>query len=667
MTPGDEQLFDWRRGGAAAIALVATLVLLGMVVLVAITNSARDEAQLAERHAYDVTLLTRTMDASIARAEAAVGRYALDEDAKSSGSRYYAQWRLAEQQLSQLERSVSDDPEQKRRAKELRTLFNERGKQFSDVARYIAGRQKTYGLSYYYSISLKPSETEDDVGTKLRGKLSEIADAERSALSEKIQETQFFSAEADRLTDYLSWLGVIVGLFAIFMGYVAVQALRQNAASRKVAENESERAEALEMAVRERTQELWEANQNLKAEAIERQAAEAQLRQVQKMEAVGQLTGGIAHDFNNMLAVVVAGIDLARRRLNGPRREIMTHLTNAMEGATRAAALTRRLLSFARSEPLMPERVESAVLVGGMSELLDRTLGERIRIVTELADDAWPVFVDPHQLENAIVNLAVNARDAMDGAGSLTIRTRNLAMQANQVGDIRAGEYLCIEVVDTGCGMSPEVKERAFEPFFTTKSVGKGTGLGLSQIFGFAHQSGGEVGIESEVGKGTTVSIYLPRTDAEASNVRTHPAMKARTEDEMTVPGARILLVEDDPRVRTATVGALEDLGYDPVACASGAEALALFESVEFDLVISDVIMPEMTGPELIRELKARRHDIAVLFVTGYVGEGESDDLVGYDLLRKPFTVNTLASAVASALARSPTESRPIGGAAAAG
>ena len=668
MTPGDEQLFDWRRGGAAAIALIATLVLLGMVVLVAITNSARDEAQRAERHAYDVTLLTRTMDSSIARAEAAVGRYALDEDARTSGSRYYAQWRLAEQQLKQLERSVSADPDQQRRVDELRTLFNERGKQFSDVARYIAGRQKTYGLSYYYSISLKPSENEDDVGTKLRGKLSEIADAERAALSEKIQETQFFSAEADRLTDYLSWLGMIVGLFAIFMGYVAVQALRQNAASKKEAQNEADRAQVLEMAVRDRTQELWEANQKLKAEAIERLAAEAQLRQVQKMEAVGQLTGGIAHDFNNMLAVVVGGIDLARRRLNGPRREIMTHLTNAMEGATRAAALTRRLLSFARSEPLMPERVESAVLVGGMSELLDRTLGERVKVVTELADDAWPVFVDPHQLENAIVNLAVNARDAMDGAGTLSIRTRNKKMQANQVGDIRAGEYLVIEVIDTGCGMTPEVKERAFEPFFTTKSVGKGTGLGLSQIFGFAHQSGGEVGIESAVGKGTTVSIYLPRTDAEAaSNVRTHPAMKARTEDEMTVPGARILLVEDDPRVRTATVGALEDLGYEPVACASGAEALALFESMEFDLVISDVIMPEMTGPELIRELKSRRHDIAVLFVTGYVGEGEGEDLVGYDLLRKPFTVSTLSSAVATAIGRRPTESRPIGGAAAAG
>ena len=667
MTPGDDQLFDWRRGGAAAVALVATLFLLGMVVLVAMTNTARDKALEGERHAYDVALLTRTIDASVARAEAAVGRYALDEDVDTSGSRYYGQWRLAGQQLNQLERSVSQDPDQRLRVAKLRQLFNERGQQFSDVARYIAGRQKNYGINYYYSISLPPKEGGDDVGTKLRATLGEIASAERDALSEKIKETQLFSAEADKLTDYLSWLGVIVGLFAIFMGFIAVQALRQNAAARREAESESERAEQLEEAVRDRTQELWEANQALKAEAEERMAAEAQLRQVQKMEAVGQLTGGIAHDFNNMLAVVVGGIDLARRRLNGPRREVTTHLTNAMEGATRAAALTRRLLSFARSEPLLPERIDSARLVGGMGELLDRTLGERITVKTKLAGDAWPVFVDPHQLENAILNLAVNARDAMDGTGTLIIKTSNKTVAANAVGDIRSGEYLCIEVTDTGCGMTPQVKERAFEPFFTTKEVGKGTGLGLSQLFGFAHQSGGEVGIESEVGKGTTVSIYLPRTDATASNVRTHPAVQAKTEEDLTVPGARILLVEDDPRVRSATVGALEDLGYEPIACAGGAEALALFDSMEFDLVISDVIMPEMTGPEMIREIKARRHDIAVLFVTGYVGEGEGDDLIGYDLLRKPFTVSTLASAVASALSRRPSESPPTSATAARG
>jgi signal transduction histidine kinase/ActR/RegA family two-component response regulator len=434
---------------------------------------------------------------------------------------------------------------------------------------------------------------------------------------------------------------------------VAFQALRQNAAARRHAESEAERAEALEDAVRERTQELWEANQALKTEAEERQAAEAQLRQVQKMEAVGQLTGGIAHDFNNMLAVVVGGIDLALRRLNGPRREVMMHLQNAMEGATRAAALTRRLLSFARSEPLLPERVDSKELIGGMSDLLDRTLGERIRVQVKLASDTWPTYVDPHQLENAIVNLAVNARDAMDGRGVMRIATQNVKLMANEVGDVRAGEYVKISVSDTGCGMTREVLDRAFEPFFTTKPVGKGTGLGLSQIFGFAHQSGGEVGIESEAGKGTTVSIFLPRTEA-AATVRVHPAVH-RADSEAHVAGARILLVEDDPRVRTATVGALEDLDYDPVACGSGAEAVDLFQRHEFDLVITDVIMPEMTGPELIRHLKATAiRDFAVLFVTGYVGEGESDDLRSHELLRKPFTVGALASAVAAALSRDP-------------
>jgi CheY-like chemotaxis protein/two-component sensor histidine kinase len=382
------------------------------------------------------------------------------------------------------------------------------------------------------------------------------------------------------------------------------------------------------------------------------------------MEAVGQLTGGIAHDFNNMLAVVVGGIDLALRRLNGPRREVMMHLNNAMEGATRAAALTRRLLSFARSEPLLPESVDTGELIRGMSDLLDRTLGERIRIELDVAVDAWPTYVDPHQLENAIVNLAVNARDAMEGEGHMRIATENVTLGPNQVGDIRGGDYVKISVTDTGCGMAPQVIERAFEPFFTTKPVGKGTGLGLSQIFGFAHQSGGEVGIESQVGRGTTVSIYLPRTDA-AATVRLHPAAQRTEAADLHVAGARILLVEDDPRVRTATVGALEDLDYDPVACSSGAEAIALFNAQMFDLVITDVIMPEMTGPELIRHLKATStHEFAVLFVTGYVGEGESDDLRSHELLRKPFTVGALASAVAAALAR--TSEPPRSSAAAA-
>jgi signal transduction histidine kinase/ActR/RegA family two-component response regulator len=661
MTPsGDDLQFDWRRGGAAAGALLATLILLAMVVLVAMSNQARDRALEGERHAYDVNLLTRAVDASISRAEAGLGRFVLDEEVKTSGNIYYSQWRLAGQQIRQLERLVRSDPQQRQRVLELMQLYQVRGAEFALAARATVGKQGSGGTGYFYQAA--GSET----GTDLSAKLAEIARAERALLRQRMEQTKFFSAEADRLTDYLSWLGVIVGLGAIFLGFVAIQAIRQFAYAKKLAESETERAEGLEEAVAERTRELREANAALKAEAEEREAAEAQLRQVQKMEAVGQLTGGIAHDFNNMLAVVVGGIDLARRRLNGPRREVLNHLNNAMEGATRAAALTRRLLSFARSEPLLPERVDSRELVSGMSDLLDRTLGERIHVEVDLAPDVWPIYVDPHQLENAIVNLAVNARDAMEGEGLMRVTAANVTLAANEVGDIRAGEYVRISVTDTGCGMTTEVMERAFEPFFTTKPVGKGTGLGLSQIFGFAHQSGGEVGIESRLGKGTSVSIYLPRTAAPEA-IRLHPAMQ-RPDHEATVPGARILVVEDDPRVRSSTIEALQDLDYDPVACGSGAEAIEIFESRTFDLVISDVIMPEMTGPELIKHLKQTHDDFAVLFVTGYVGEGETGDLVGHELLRKPFTVGALANAVAVALSRRPTnEPRRSGGAAAAG
>ena len=658
MTPGgDEVRLDWKRGGiAAAGALAAVLVLLAMVFLVATSNEQRDRALTLERKAHDVTFLTRSVDASIARAEAALGRFVLDENVATSGYAYSSNWQRAGRQIGQLDRLVSGDPEQDERIEELRSLFSQRGEQFAQAARATVAGRGAGGTGYFYAAAIS------DVGRELTAKLNEIADAERASLMQRMRQTSFFSAQADRFTDYLSWLGVVVGIAAIFLGLVAVQAIRQFAQARRLAESETERAESLETAVRERTHELWEANQALKAEAAEREAAEAQLRQVQKMEAVGQLTGGIAHDFNNMLAVVVGGVDLARRRLNGPRREVLAHLENAMEGATRAAALTRRLLSFARSEPLLPERVEPKGLVQGMSDLLDRTLGERVRVKVDIARDTWPVYVDPHQLENAILNLAVNARDAMDGVGSLKISTANVKVSANEVGDIRPGDYVRISVIDTGCGMAPEVKERAFEPFFTTKPVGKGTGLGLSQIFGFAHQSGGEVGIESEVSKGTTVSIYLPRSSVETP-VRLHSGAQRMSEEER-VPGARILVVEDDPRVRTSTVEALQDLDYEPVACASGEEAITIFDEQTFDLIISDVIMPEMTGPELIKKLKGKRNDFAVLFVTGYVGESESDSLIGHELLRKPFTVGALASAVATALA--PSEPPRSSGAAAA-
>jgi signal transduction histidine kinase/ActR/RegA family two-component response regulator len=648
---GEEVRFDWRRGGAAAAGLAAALVLVIMVFLVKFANDAREQALDSERHAYEVALVVRNVSSNVSRAEAALARFVLDEKVQPNGNIYASDWQLAGYQIQQLKGLLRSNDDQLRRVYQAEELYNKRGQELSLAARAALAKQGDAGISYFYAAA-REEPGKPSTGRKLDDTLEDIIRNERLSLRGRIQQSQFYSSQADQFTQYLSWLGILVGVGAVFLGVIAVQALRQNAQARRQVENEAERAEVLELAVRDRTQELWEANQALKAEAEERQAAEAQLRQVQKMEAVGQLTGGIAHDFNNMLAVVVGGIDLALRRLNGPRREVMMHLNNAMEGATRAAALTRRLLSFARSEPLLPERVDSKELIGGMSDLLDRTLGERIRVQLKIASDTWPIYVDPHQLENAIVNLAVNARDAMDGQGVMRITAANVKLAANEVGDVRAGEYVKISVSDTGCGMTPEVLEHAFEPFFTTKPVGKGTGLGLSQIFGFAHQSGGEVGIESEVGKGTAVSIFLPRTEAAAA-VRIHPAVQRAADADAHIAGARILLVEDDPRVRTATVDALEDLDYDPVACGSGAEAIELFKAQEFDLVITDVIMPEMTGPELIRHLKATHdRDFAVLFVTGYVGEGESDDLRSHELLRKPFTVGALASSVAAALTR---------------
>ncbi|HYU14183.1 MAG TPA: CHASE3 domain-containing protein, partial [Stellaceae bacterium] len=371
----DQVRFDWRGGGAAAAGLVAALVLIAMVFLVKFANDSREQALGAERHTYEVSLVVRNVSANVSRAEAALARFVLDENVQTSGNIYASDWQLAGYQIHQLKGLTRYSPEQQRRVAELAQLYQKRDSELALAARAALAKQGEAGISYFYAAATTGT------GKALDDKLEEIIRAERGALRNRYEQSQLFSARADQFTNYLSWLGILVGIGAIFLGVIAVQAVRLSAATRRQAESETERAGVLEQAVRERTQELWEANQALKAEAEERQAAEAQLRQVQKMEAVGQLTGGI---------------DLALRRLNGPRREITMHLNNAMEGATRAAALTRRLLSFARSEPLLPERVDSNELIGGMSELLDRTLGERIRIEVDLAPDTWPTYVDPH-------------------------------------------------------------------------------------------------------------------------------------------------------------------------------------------------------------------------------------------------------------------------------
>ena len=650
----------WRGVLASAGAVLAALLLVALMLMVTSSNEARDQALASERHSYDVMLLTRTVDGTIARAEAALGRYVLDEDVETSGSVYGAEWRQAQRLIGQLRRQVRGNKEQLARVETLERLFATRGQELAPAARAAQAQRGSGGLSLFYGAARTPT------GQELRNTLAQIATAEREDLRRRMDTTRVSGTRSDQLTEWLGWLAVAIGIGAIVLGWLAFRAISGRLAALREADSEANRARQLEQAVRERTRELSQAYEQLKEESAEREAAEAQLRQVQKMEAVGQLTGGIAHDFNNMLAVVVGGLDLARRKLTGPRREVEFHLDNAMEGATRAAALTRRLLAFARAEPLLPVAAAPAALVEGMLDLIDRSIGERITVRTRFPEEPWNVSVDTNQLENAILNLAVNARDAMDGEGQLAIGIDNVSLAGGQVGELGAGDYVRIAVSDTGSGMTREVIERVFEPFFTTKPVGKGTGLGLSQIFGFARESGGDVVIDSTVGVGSTISLYLPRSTQE---IQTAAASQRLDEAAPAAAGTSILVVEDDPRVSRSTVAALEELGYRPIACSGGHEALEILEREEggIELVITDIMMPEMTGPELVRIATARWPSTAILYVTGYVGEAGTEDLSGHDILRKPFTVTALADAVAGALARRPNEWPPASAAAAAG
>ncbi|EJN15343.1 PAS domain S-box [Bradyrhizobium sp. YR681] len=388
-------------------------------------------------------------------------------------------------------------------------------------------------------------------------------------------------------------------------------------------------------------------------EIAERMKTEEQLRQAQKMEAVGQLTGGIAHDFNNMLAVVIGGLNLARRRLAKGEVDIDRFIDAAIDGANRAATLTQRLLAFSRQQPLAPEVVDINRMVGGMSELLDRSLGELISLETVLAAGLWRVRADPAQLESAVLNLAVNARDAMPRGGRLTIETSNASIDQKYAREytLKPGQYVLIAVTDNGVGIPGDVLGRVFDPFFTTKEVGKGTGLGLSQVYGFVRQSGGHVKIYSEVDVGTTVKIYLPRLVGDEdvsipSEAATHPGASLQKET--------ILVVEDDERVRSISSESLRDLGYTVIEAASAKEAIRKIEDGHApDLLFTDVVMPGMTGADLAAELLKRQPELKVLFTTGYtrnaiVHNGVLD--AGKHLLPKPFAIEDLAAKVRSLL-----------------
>lgn len=408
----------------------------------------------------------------------------------------------------------------------------------------------------------------------------------------------------------------------------------------------------LEQRVQARTAELEASYAQLRLQIEERERAEEMLRHTQKLEAIGQLTGGVAHDFNNLLTIVLGNMDTIARRL-GPDADPRLHraIEHALEGARKAAALTQRLLAFARRQPLQPEPADPNRLVHQMSELLYRTLGERIEIETTLAAGVWTIEVDVGQLESAILNLAVNARDAMPNGGKLTIETANAHIDEayGREYTVSPGQYVVICVSDTGTGIPRDLMDKVFDPFFTTKTTGQGTGLGLSQVYGFVKQSGGNVRIYSEPGEGTVVKLYLPRYTGNLAVIPEKPVHLLPADRHET-----ILVVEDEERVRQLSVSLLRELGYNVIAAEDGATALALLERLpQVDLLFTDVGLPRMNGRQLVDEARRRHPALKVLFTTGYaknaiVHHGRLDADV--QLIVKPFTFSELSEKVRAVL-----------------
>jgi signal transduction histidine kinase/ActR/RegA family two-component response regulator len=439
----------------------------------------------------------------------------------------------------------------------------------------------------------------------------------------------------------------------------AVRARRRQYAARQHLEelgrtrNEFERLNSeLEDRILTRTKELASANNRLMKEIAERERAQAALTQVQKMEAIGRLTGGIAHDFNNLLHVVNMNLELVS--LYAKEDKVKPVVDRAKSAARRGARLTNQLLSFARSQSLMPKVTDANRLLLGMKDLLEISVGSGIEVVFDLSTDAATIVVDPSQLEMAILNLAVNSKDAMPEGGKLTICTR--AGEHRSEGDLEPDDYVVLSVTDTGSGIPHNVLPKVFDPFFTTKPIGKGTGLGLSQVYGFARQSGGTAVVKSDPGKGTTVEMLFPMAGGEEDVVfaRQDPAVPVKA------GSYHILVVEDDADVRRVIVECLSLIGYQVTEAANGSEGLAALQAVKPHLMVVDYAMPDMTGAEVVQQARQLVGEIPVILATGYADMAAVERLAGRPtILRKPFDIAALGDAVASALEAAKDKAEP--------
>jgi signal transduction histidine kinase/CheY-like chemotaxis protein len=546
----------------------------------------------------------------------------------------------APRQLDEIEKLVADNPQQVAAIPELRKLVIDK---VGDAELAFETRKSGGEL---LGISTFTTGRSHELMEQLRAEVSAMENRESQLIEQRNKDASSTGATS-----------VALGILAILASLTIILAwFYDRTRSTTALRNTLAEQEATVASLR-RSQEI------VARESAARTTAESQLRQVHKMEAVSQLTGGVAHDFNNMLAVVMSSITLSRKRLERGETNIAPMLDAAMDAANRAAKLTSHLLAFSRQQPLSPEPLDANRFMAGMTDLLQRTLGETIQVETVLGAGLWRVHADASQLENAILNLAVNARDAMEKGGRLTLETANASLDDDYARinvDAVAGQYVMLAVSDSGTGMAPDVVDRAFDPFFTTKPVGSGTGLGLSQVQGFVKQSGGHVKIYSEQGSGTTVKIYLPRFRGETQEApRAAPgANMLRAEDVHET----VLVVEDEHRLREVSCAGLRELGYNVLEATNATEALMVLASTPgIDCLFTDIVMPGMTGRQLADEAVKRLPSLKVLYTTGYsrnavVHNGVLDP--GVNFLPKPFTLDQLALKLREVFASSSARDR---------
>jgi signal transduction histidine kinase len=604
-------------------SLVVTTMLAALIVAAAFWLGARNKTDDDwVRHSLEVRAQLVRVLSFVQSAETGQRGYLLTGQDLYLGPYQMALGQLPEV-LQRTQDLVNDNPEQLKNLAQLRQLINDKLSELgSTVDAYKAGHNDT-------ALAIVNS----DDGFRLMQEIRGSIDTMRSEEDRLLTMRQSVAARSGILLQ----AGVAIAFLLIGgVGILIARFTRDSFAALTATHDR-----------------LALANRQLLDQVTRREAAESQLRQAQKMEALGQLTGGIAHDFNNMLGVIMGALDLVKRRIAKGDYAVERFLDAATIASERAATLTRRLLAFARQQPLSPQPLDANKMIAAMSDLLHSTLGEHIQIETVTAAGLWTVLADSQQLENAILNIAINGRDAMPDGGKLTIETGNTSLDqayCAQNPEVQPGQFALIAVTDTGVGMSADVAARVFDPFFTTKPTGKGTGLGLSQVYGFVKQSSGHIKIYSEPGSGTTVKIYLPRLIADAKDIKRASFEPMRTGSRNEI----ILVVEDDPLMRRLATEALHELGYTVFDCDGAANALATLDRVtDVKLLFTDVVMPDINGKKLADEAVRRRPGLKVLFTTGYtpnavVHGGVLD--TGVNFISKPFTLDQLAAKVRAVL-----------------